>query len=104
MDQLLPTAPGGAGGTYRFTFPRKLDFAEYMGRIDHSFSQKNRFSVRYFWHDRDEVQIGGLPQFQNWISAPTRNLVAEDIHMFTPAVTNTFRFARTIVEEFGVPL
>ena len=104
VDTLLPQSPGGAGGVYRFQFPRKQDFVEYMGKVDHSFSQKNRLGFRYFWHDRDEVLIGGLPQFLNWVSAPTRNLVAEDTHVFSPTLTNVFRFARTVVEEKGGPI
>lgn len=101
IDQLLPSSAGGAGGVYRFTFPRKQDFVEYLGRLDHSFGSKNRLSARVFWHDRDERLIGGLPQFLNWVTAPTRNVVFEDTHIFSPTKTNVVRYVETLVQERG---
>lgn len=101
VDELLPRVNGGAGGTYRFTFPRQLDQVEYLGRLDHNFSDKNRLSGRFFWNDRDERLIGGLPEFQNWVTAPTRNFVVEDTHIFSPTKTNIVRYVETLVQERG---
>ncbi|HEU0121100.1 MAG TPA: carboxypeptidase regulatory-like domain-containing protein [Bryobacteraceae bacterium] len=101
VDELLPNANGGAGGIYRFTFPRRLDQVEYLGRIDHIISDKNRLSGRFFWNDRDERLIGGLPQFLNWVTAPTRNFVLEDTHVFSPNKTNVARYVETLVQERG---
>lgn len=100
-DELLPSVNGGAGGIYRFTFPRKQDLVEYLGRIDHTINDKNRLSGRFFWNDRDERLIGGLPQFLNWVTAPTRNFVLEDTHVFSPNKTNVVRYVETLVQERG---
>jgi hypothetical protein len=80
---------------------QNLDDTQYMVKVDQIFTEKNRFSVRYFY-DEDN--------FQRPFNAPTgffaenlfrnQNLVLNDTHVFGPTFTGTFfasagRYART---------
>jgi hypothetical protein len=99
VDELLPRNPGGAGGVFRFNFPQERDLNQYLGRLDHSVTSRNRLTARFFWHENDEINIGGLPQFLNFIGFPTRNITLEDTHVASPTMTNTFRFTWSQVTE-----
>ncbi len=99
VDELLPRSPGGAGGVFRFNFPQERDLNQYLGRLDHSLSSRNRLTARFFWHENDEINIGGLPQFLNFIGFPTRNITLEDTHVASPTMTNLFRFTWSQVTE-----
>ncbi|MEK7405251.1 MAG: hypothetical protein AAB225_09095 [Acidobacteriota bacterium] len=68
---------------------------QYMGRIDHRFSDKNNFFVRYMNFRHWNVPESGsfLPwelsgRTDNW---NTRNLVISDTHTFGPRLLNDFR-------------
>ncbi len=99
VDQLLPRSENGLGGVYRFNFPQERDLNQFLGRMDHSLTSRNRVTARFFWHENDEINIGGLPEFLNFIGFPTRNVTLEDVHVASPTMTNTFRFTWSSVTE-----
>jgi hypothetical protein len=80
---------------------QNLDDTQYLAKVDHIFSEKDRLSVRYFY-DEDN--------FQRPFNAPTgfyaenlfrnQSLTLNETHIFDPTLTATFyatasRYART---------
>ena len=81
----LPNSPGNIY-TYNLSLPTN-DY-QVVTRIDHSISDKNKLSVRYFWDDNFNLTNYAVPAFNgsnNWI---THNVTVNDTHIFTPALVN----------------
>jgi hypothetical protein len=98
-NALLPTP--NSGTQYISSANQNLDDTQYLAKIDHVFSEKDRLSVRYFY-DEDN--------FQRSFNAPNgfyaenlfrnQSLTLNETHVFSPTLTATFytsasRFART---------
>lgn len=98
-NALLPLP--NSGTQFVSSANQNLDDTQYLVKIDHSFTDKDHFSVRYFY-DEDN--------FQRPFNAPTgfyaenlfrnQSLTLNETHVFTPTLTATFyasadRFART---------
>lgn len=97
-SQLDPTAqaftraflplPNAAGNTYTYNFSVPTNDSQVVARIDHSFSNANKFSIRYFWDDNFNIQNTVVPSFNsqnNWV---THNGTVNDTHIFTPRLVN----------------
>lgn len=98
-NALLPLP--NRGTQYISSANQNLDDTQYLVKIDHAFSEKDRLSVRYFYDENN---------FQRPFNAPTgfyaenlfrnQTLTLNETHVFTPTLTGTFyasaeRFART---------
>ncbi|MDZ4803025.1 MAG: TonB-dependent receptor [Bryobacteraceae bacterium] len=78
----------------------KRDMNQYTTKGDHRFSDKNSMSVRYLYykHFNDNGLAGALPdpnvraRLDNYLNY---NILASDIHTFTPTVLNEFRVGVT---------
>ncbi|HEX4809961.1 MAG TPA: carboxypeptidase regulatory-like domain-containing protein [Bryobacteraceae bacterium] len=118
-NALLPIP--NSGTQYISTANQNLDDTQYLVKIDHAFSDKDHFSVRYFYDENN---------FQRPFNAPSgfyaenlfrnQTLTLNETHVFSPTLTAIFyasadRFARTQIpvdpglqslESFGqnVPL
>jgi Carboxypeptidase regulatory-like domain len=91
----LPNSPGNIYA-YNLSVPTRDN--QVVAKIDHSFSNANKFSFRYFWDDYFNVTNYSLPDFNGTLDWVTHNFTANDTHIFTPSLINvaTLTIARNI--------
>jgi hypothetical protein len=102
-NALLPVP--NSGTQYISAANQNLDDTQYLAKVDHVFSEKDRISVRYFYDENN---------FQRPFNAPTgfyaenlfrnQSLTLNETHIFDPSLTATFyatasRYARTQIPE-----
>ncbi len=94
LNQLVPL-PNGPNGllTYGQAAPR--DAKEWIIRIDHNLSAKDRLFGTYF-EQRDTGPNSGVPDnvlsLNFGISFPTKKVTIGETHIFSPSLINDFRF------------
>ena len=82
----LPNSPGNIFA-YNATVPNNDD--QMVAKIDHSFSNANKLSVRYFWDDNNNLTTFALPNFKGSLDWVTYNTTLNDTHIFTPSLINS---------------
>lgn len=91
-------APGQLAANYFFAWPWPGDLRSGNledGRIDHQFSDKNRFFGKYAFYGPAGVNYALAGSYPNlgWTRYRAgRDLVIEDTEIFTPTLVNTARF------------
>ncbi len=95
----LPNFPGAAftnANNYRVGDSGGRDYTQYLAKVDHSFSEKNTISGKFFLQNLDQkrpiVFDNPFNPGDNNQHAPNRNITLTDTHIFTPTVMNEFRF------------
>ena len=93
------------GSKYISVENQNLDDTQYLAKIDHVFSEKDRLSVRYFY-DEDNFQRPFNAPLGFFAENLFRNqaLTVNETHIFDPTLTATFyatasRYARTQIPE-----
>src|SRR5579872_56198 len=81
----LPNSPGNIY-TYNLSVPTNDN--QVVTKIDHSISNANKLSIRYFWDDTFNVQNTTLPAFNSQNDWVTHNGTINDTHIFSPAFIN----------------
>lgn len=105
IERFLPKSPNGLRGPFRYNFPRQNDLHQYVAKIDHVLTGKNRLTGRFFYNNNVLVTDGGLPSFVNHPGDfRTRSLAIADAHTFSGSLINDFRFGYIRVAEVGFPL
>jgi hypothetical protein len=91
----LPNSPGNI---YAYNLSVPTNDNQVVAKIDHSFSNANKLSVRYFWDDYFNVTNYSLPAFNGTLDWVTHNGTVNDTHIFTPSLINvaTLTVARNI--------
>jgi hypothetical protein len=85
---------GGSGQVF-YSRPLRESFNEEVARIDHSFSEKDRLTGRFF---RDKFFTPAIwdPSFAvkytNGVDFTVQNALVQETHMFRPTLLNDFRF------------
>ena len=94
-----------AAGQVTLSSNNNISSTQYLAKLDHTLSEKNHLSVRYFYNQDN---------FQRLFTAPTgffaanyfrnQSLALSDTHVFSPTLTGTLtisagRFARTQVPQ-----
>jgi hypothetical protein len=93
FTKYLPIASTGNGLIF-YSVPLAQDFNEYLGRLDHSFSEKDRLSFRYFF---DEFQNKAFLDPRNYLSnsnfstIDSYNMMLGETHVFGASALNEFR-------------
>ncbi len=81
----LPNSPGNIY-TYNLSVPTNDN--QVVAKIDHSFSNANKFSIRYFWDDNFNVANYSVPAFNGTLDWVTYNFAVNDTHIFSPTLIN----------------
>ena len=91
----LPNTPGNI---YLYNIGLPTNDNQVTAKVDHSFSNANKLSVRYFWDDSYTVINYALPAFNGQNDWVTHNLAVNDTHIFSPTLINaaTLIVARNI--------
>ena len=90
--------PNSSGNIYSYNLSVPTNDNQVVVKIDHSFSNANKFSVRYFWDDYFNITNYAVPDFNGTLDWVTYNLGVNDTHIFTPSLINvaTLTVARNI--------
>ena len=83
----LPLA-NSAGNIYSYNFSLPTNDNQVVAKIDHSISNANRLSVRYFWDDTYSEANYAVPAFNGTLNWITHNITLNDTHIFTPTLLN----------------
>jgi hypothetical protein len=93
----LGTPTGNANlNTLTFTRPDQQDFREITARVDHSFSNKNQLTFRYFYDHFTRNAVfdpNNLLTYSDGSTIKSENYLGHWTHVFSPAVINDFRFS-----------
>lgn len=81
----LPNSPGNIY-TYNLSLPTKDN--QVVAKIDHSFSNSDKLSVRYFWDDYFTELNYSLPAFNGQNDWVTHNITLNETHIFSPTIVN----------------
>ena len=95
----LPNQPGqNAEETNNFFNTQKIDRENYIhtSRVDHNFTQKNRFFFRWFnqQHDNSTDFLGTITNI-DLLDRTAWGLVADDVHIFNPGLLLNVRYGIT---------
>jgi Carboxypeptidase regulatory-like domain len=109
----LPNDPSGlyGTGTFYWNSPSNVNDNQYSGRVDHSFSAKDRLFARvtldnYLNPDNDSLAVEeGGPTFAGNDEHEARNYTIGETHILSPTLLNTFNFTlqRTIQGDSVAP-
>ncbi len=105
VSLFLPKTPQAVGAPFYYNYPSSDGADQYLGRMDHTFSDEDRISGRVFWNDHGlfEPQSGGLPGFVKANGFTTRNLMVNETHLFRANLVNDFRYTFHRRNETGWP-
>jgi outer membrane receptor protein involved in Fe transport len=105
LDIFIPL-PNAAGNTHIFNAPEEVDSNQIVARGDHSITDKQRLSVRFFNDRSRQIVTAGLPVLQSDVHFDTSNSMANHTWTLTPALLNTFQFTfgRTDLARGPLPL
>jgi hypothetical protein len=84
----------GGNGQIFYSQPIVQNFSEYLARGDHSFSEKDRLSMRYFYDsffNQGFLDPTNYLSFQNYSTIIAQNALIGETHVFGPAAVNDFR-------------
>lgn len=107
----LPNIPNAAPGAANFVAnpPNKLTDNTYLGRIDHNFSDADRFTFRYLWYGGSQTTDGALLSTGGTISKPgAQSIMFSETHIFSPTFLGELRggFSRDVTyilpQDYGL--
>lgn len=98
----LPNQPGQFF-SYNLSLPTEED--QYTVKLDHNFTDNNRFSGRYFYSDYRVNFNHSLPAFNSNNNWSTHNVTLTDTHVFSPNIVNnaTYTLARNTFIRSPLP-
>ena len=95
FTKYIPVLPSGNGRTF-YAVPLAQDFNEFIARGDHTFSDKDRLTLRYFF---DKFQNTGFLDKTNYLANSnysviySQNALIGETHVFGPGALNDFRIS-----------
>jgi hypothetical protein len=91
----LPAATGGYGRVF-FAQPQAQNFNEYVSRVDHSLSEKDRLAFRYFldrFQNPPYLDPNNYLNNVNFSTIDVHNAMVSETHIFTPSMLNELRLS-----------
>jgi len=89
--------PAGSNPTVPFSKPDIENFDSAVGRIDHTFREKDKFSGRYEFDRFTKAPVFNPLQLVSYTDATfsiiAQNFLAHETHIFSPRLINDFRFS-----------
>ncbi|MFL6452347.1 MAG: carboxypeptidase regulatory-like domain-containing protein [Bryobacteraceae bacterium] len=86
--------PTSTNGTTFFSQPIGQNFKEFLTRGDHSFSEHDRLSLRYFYDQFDNqgyIDPKNVLSYQNFTTIISQNALVAETHIFGAGAVNEFR-------------
>ena len=92
FSQAFFPSPNLPGNFYSYNFSVPLTDDQFTMKLDHSFSNSNKASLRWFYDDNRRLQNEALESFNSEFNWTTHNATLNDTHIFSPTVVNNFTF------------
>ena len=107
FTKYLPVASSGNGRIF-YAQPQMQDFNEYVARVDHSFSEKDRLAARYFFdrfHQVPFLELSNYLDNVNYAVIDAQNALLSESHILGPAMLNEIRlgFSRETANRGAAP-
>ena len=80
--------PNLPGNIYSYNESLPTNEAQVTAKVDHSFSNNDKLSVRFFWDDSFTQLNALLPQMNSGNDWPTENGTINETHIFRPTLVN----------------
>ncbi|HEY3838271.1 MAG TPA: carboxypeptidase regulatory-like domain-containing protein, partial [Bryobacteraceae bacterium] len=96
FTKYIPILPAGTSGRTFYSVPLAQDFKEFLTRGDHTFSDKDHLSLRYFY---DQFNNAGFLDKSNYLANSnysvirSQNALLGETHLFSPTMLNEFRIS-----------
>lgn len=93
FTKYIPVLPSGNGRQF-YSVPLAQDFNEFITRGDHSFSDKDHLSLRYFYdkfHNTGFLDKSNYLANSNYSVIYSQNALVSESHVFSPNLLNEFR-------------
>jgi hypothetical protein len=87
---------GDASNRVSFARPDRQNFNEALGKVDHSFTQNDKVSGRYFYNRFSRNAVFDPTNFLTYSDGSTivsQNTLVQYTHVFSPTLLNAFRFS-----------
>ena len=106
LNSYIP-APAAGQSTINYALPNNLDDDQYMVRVDHDFTSKNRFMARFYTSEAN--QPGFLAPGDYFASLPgaiwrNTTVVGSDTQTISPTVINTVLFSFNRTNNTNTPI
>jgi len=106
IEKLLPQV--GGNGQTRFIQPVAQAFHEFLGRIDHSFSGRDRLTGRYFYDrfaEAAQFNPNNLLVYSDSSTIVSQNALLSETHVFSPSLLNEahLSYARVASQRMSPP-
>ncbi|MGD0200634.1 MAG: carboxypeptidase regulatory-like domain-containing protein [Bryobacteraceae bacterium] len=103
----LPAVTSGNGRVF-YAQPQMQDFSEYVARVDHSFSESDRLTARYFFDRYHQVPFLDLSNYLNNVNfavIDAHNALLSESHILGPTMVNEIRlgFSREAANRGAAP-
>ncbi|MCL4850075.1 MAG: TonB-dependent receptor [Bryobacteraceae bacterium] len=99
LSALVPL-PNGENGLLSTSSQQKVDDDQYIVKIDHQISSSNQLSGRLLRNSNDfDEATGNLPGFFARINYENWSFVANDNHILSPTMVNTFTFSFSDIDR-----
>ncbi len=98
LAKFLPVGTG-TGQTF-FVSPQSQNVDEYIGRIDHEITKKNRILARFYLDDinlKPQYNPMDIRDYSLGYHTPVKNLMLQDTHTFSANLLNVFSFTYSTV-------
>jgi hypothetical protein len=95
FTKLIPVAASGSGKTF-YSIPLAQDFKEFLTRGDHTFSEKDRLALRYFYDQFNNTGFLDKTNYlanSNYSAIHSQNALLGETHLFGPTALNEFRIS-----------
>lgn len=96
----LPTTNAATGNNYAKLIRNLSDADQFMGRVDHRFSDKDNFFFRYSIMDGNLTSNATLPANGSMTDAHTNNLAFNYVHLFSGTALYEVRFGHNRPKYF----
>ena len=104
--KFLPQIAGT--GQVFYSSPLHQNFNEWLGRIDHSVSEKDRLSARYYYDRFSNQPVYNPTNILSYADGSlirAQNALLQEVHIFNPSLLNDFRMGYSrIASERGPAL
>ncbi len=95
FTKLIPVQPSGNGRLF-YSTPLAQDFKEFITRGDHTFSERDKLSMRYFFdkfHNTGFLDKSNYLANSNYSVIYSQNALISETHLFGPNALNEFRLS-----------
>src|SRR5215469_1578219 len=104
VEKLLPQV--GGNGQLRYVEPANQNFHEFLGRVDHSLSDIDKISARYFYDRFSQPSVldpANILTYSDSSTIVSQNALLSETHVFGPELVNEANLSYSRVASARLP-